>query len=306
MDATQLISMMRLPGKAKPSSTLAPGDSGYLKIDLVFKGSDSIPKYVEHVITITNEPLPPIIPAKTIQHVARLHVDMTPPVVIGPPLKGTRWVAGVVGPAGFHRNTIMPVNGRWTAPERWAVDWIQLDAQSRIVGGVRGANSSYTQYGKEIFAVSDGVILHTSDGMDDTPPETPLPLTTLDAAPGNYVSQDIGNGCGALYAHLIKGSLRVKTGDAVKKGQLIGLLGSSGNSDGPHLHFHIFKGRNPMAGDGVPYLIDSFELAGEVLSADNMETESKNLDRPVTVGWKQLAEARYTAMPGNLAVVNFR
>lgn len=302
---SKLTSLMHVPGQAKPSATLTPGDSGYLKINLIFDSSDYIPKFIEHVITVTNEPLLPIIPGKTVQRVARLSIDKSPPVVIGPPVKGDRWMAGVVGPGGFHRDTIMPINGRWTAPERWAVDWVQLDKQNRIVSGVRGENRSYPQYGKEIYAVSDGVILNTSDGMNDTPPETKLPLSTLDTAPGNYISQDIGNGYAVLYAHLIKDSLRVHTGETVKKGQLIGLLGSSGNSDGPHLHFHVVKGKNVMAGDGIPYVIDSFEVTGEVISEDNMETELKNPDRPVEVQLKPVAEIKRNMMPGNLFIVTF-
>ena len=61
-----------------------------------------------------------------------------------------------------------------------------------------------------------------------------------------------------------------------------------------------------MAGDGVPYVKDSFELAGEVLSADNMATEASNPGRPVAVRWKQPPEILHNAMPGNIAIVNFR
>jgi len=67
----------------------------------------------------------------------------------------------------------------------------------------------------------------------------------------------------ALYAHLQPGSLKVKKGDAVKKGQAIALLGNSGNTTGPHLHFHVIHGKSPLGSDGVPYVIDSFAVREE-------------------------------------------
>ena len=53
---------------------------------------------------------------------------------------------------------------------------------------------------------------------------------------------DIGGGAFAFYAHLQRGSLKAKLGDKVKKGQVLGLLGNTGNTDAPHLHFHLMDG----------------------------------------------------------------
>ena len=62
---------------------------------------------------------------------------------------------------------------------------------------------------------------------------------TLETVGGNNVIMEIGDGLYAFYAHLQPGSLRVKVGDKVRRGQVLGLLGNSGNSSEPHLHFHI-------------------------------------------------------------------
>ena len=68
---------------------------------------------------------------------------------------------------------------------------------------------------------------------------------------GNYVMIDHGKSEFSLYAHLKPGSVRVKAGDQVKAGDVIGKLGSSGNSTEPHLHFHVTDNPDP-AGAGIP------------------------------------------------------
>ena len=62
----------------------------------------------------------------------------------------------------------------------------------------------------------------------------------------------------ALYAHLQPRSLKVRSGDRVRRGQVLGLVGNSGNSVAPHLHFHVMDGPSPLDSNGLPYLIDSF------------------------------------------------
>jgi murein DD-endopeptidase MepM/ murein hydrolase activator NlpD len=61
-----------------------------------------------------------------------------------------------------------------------------------------------------------------------------------------------------MYAHLQPGSLRVKAGQKVKRGDVLGLLGNSGNSTEPHLHFQVMDRPSPLGAEGLPYLIDSY------------------------------------------------
>lgn len=83
---------------------------------------------------------------------------------------------------------------------------------------------------------------------------------------------DIGHGRFAFYAHLQPGSLKVKVGDRVKRGQVLGLVGNSGNSTEPHLHFHLADSKSPLGSEGLPYVLDSFDAKAK---PDGVATKHK-------------------------------
>ena len=64
----------------------------------------------------------------------------------------------------------------------------------------------------------------------------------------------------------------MKPGDKVRRGQVLGLVGNSGNSTEPHLHFHVTDGSSALESEGVPYLLESFE----VQTAPNTWTPRQN------------------------------
>ncbi len=70
--------------------------------------------------------------------------------------------------------------------------------------------------------------------------------------------------------HLQPGSLKVKTGDAVRQRQVLGTIGNSGNSDGPHLHFHVTEATDSTAAalrsEAVPFVLDSFTVVAHAPS----------------------------------------
>ena len=86
---------------------------------------------------------------------------------------------------------------------------------------------------------------------------------SLDAAPENIKTPHRGHNRRRLCAHLQPGSIRVKTGDKVQKGQVLGLVGNSGNGNGPHLHFQVSDRPSLLLSDGVPFVIDSFVHDGK-------------------------------------------
>ena len=109
------------------------------------------------------------------------------------------------------------------------------------------------------------------DLSEQVPGELPAGATAASAG-GNYVVVDIGNGHYAFYAHLKPDTLTVAEGDEVTKGQVLGLLGNTGNGDGPHLHFHVMDGPGPLTSNGLPYQFESFEVQGTLTNTADLQT----------------------------------
>jgi hypothetical protein len=199
----------------------------------------------------------------------RVAVQNNKPLIIGSPLRG-RWIAanGFSNDTG-HRRAAIPIDGAARIPQRFATDWVKLGDDGLIArGGDLSQNANYYTYGAEALAVADGVVVEVKDGIPENVPQTKaraVPIT-LETIPGNYVLLDIGGGRFASYAHFQPNSLKVKVGDKVKIGQVLGLVGNSGNSDLPHLHFHITNAASLLGAEGVPYVFKSFVMQGVIKS----------------------------------------
>ena len=163
--------------------------------------------------------------------------------MIAPPLRGGGWLAGN-GPSNSsdHRKAFVNVDGRVYLAQRFAIDWIQFGKDGELGSGQGTENRDYFGYGAEVLAVASGRVIGLKDGIVENKPMSLAVPITLDTVTGNYVTLDLGNGRYAHYAHLQPGSLRVKVGDHVKTGQVLALLGNSGNSDSP-----IYTSRLRMA-----------------------------------------------------------
>ena len=186
-------------------------------------------------------------------------------VEISSPLHGEHWLAAN-GPSNTsgHRRALIPIDGHAAIAQRFAIDWVKLRDDGKTFQGDEKDNKSYLAYGNEAYAVADGVVTETKDGIPENVPgidSRAVPIT-LETVGGNHVILDIGGGHFAFYAHLQPGSLRVKLGEKVRRGQVVGLVGNSGNSTEPHLHFHIENGSSPLGAEGLPYSLASFEVVG--------------------------------------------
>jgi murein DD-endopeptidase MepM/ murein hydrolase activator NlpD len=107
------------------------------------------------------------------------------------------------------------------------------------------------------YAAADGVVEQTQDGNFDR-------NNTRGSRPANYIIINHGNGWRTIYYHLMANSITVQVGDTVTAGQFLGLVGSAGDSNGPHLHFGITHNNNAVESEYDPtdYYVSPFGYQG--------------------------------------------
>jgi len=250
--------------------TIAPASTAFTQVDLVVRGRTA-PKRITNRVAYT---IPADAPSRsvigsTVSASPVLPTDPRPPTVISAPLSGAGWV-NVNGccndPTSPHRETLLASDGDWVTPELFAIDWIR-EVDGRFYSGDGTQNTDWVGFGEPIHAVADGTVVLTRDGLPDIPPMTKNPgLRTPEDYAGNNVIVAIGHGRYAVFDHLVRGSVRVRRGQRVRAGQVVGKLGNSGNTDGPHLHFGI-EARQDSLAQGLPFEIDDFVLEHTVSAA---------------------------------------
>jgi hypothetical protein len=306
----ELASHLRTMGKTPANSPeIEFGGARIFLLHLVFDESAVIPQHLVHRITLLGGGAPaptPQTPVPLQYSVAPITVLMKVPV-IGPPLRGNDWVAfnGCCEISSAHRASSLTVNGRLYFAQRFAIDWMRLDDKGHLLNGDDHDVHNYSDYGADVLAVADGNVVTTLDTFEDQKPGTlPDPRTiTLENVDGNHIVLNLGNGIFAFYAHLQRGSIAVSSGDHVKRGQVLGKVGNTGNTSAPHLHFHLMDGPSTLGSNGLPYVIDSFGFAGEVSAA--RFNSSEKLDGAWGEGKLPTPDPRHDQYPMDLAVINF-
>ena len=283
LDGAEIARRLQPAGLREPNAVMAASTDALLFIHITLPEGHAAPRTLTHRVQVRADAAPPGMQDMS-ETGGEVTVDAQPVVVIGPPLRGDRYIsADSCCDASRHTRAALPVNGKVWIAQRYAVDWEQLDEQNRIYHGPATDVNSYTIYGKEILAVADGKIASVTDGLpNQTPGQYPTNIS-LEQADGNAVVQDLGGGHYALYAHFQPHSIRVHTADAVKRGQVLGLVGNSGNSVAPHLHFHVMNTPSALASSGLPYEIDRYRVIGKTPgTAAFDEAESKGTPLAIT------------------------
>jgi murein DD-endopeptidase len=169
-------------------------------------------------------------------------------------------------------------------------------------GPPRGAAqlSRWYGYGANVLAVADARVVEARDDVADDTAIGDRAAIPLERASGNYVVLDLG-GRYAFYEHLKPHSLRVQRGARVHRGEVLAQLGNTGSSSaGPHLHFHVADSPAELAAEGLPYVLDRFELLGTFQFPDDAATTPAITPRPAN-----LPAARRRELPPPNAVVRW-
>jgi hypothetical protein len=278
-----------IAGRLQPFGTrtatdrMAPSTSALLFLHLALPAGATPPKHLTHRVTVHYADAPGGPHDVTVSGGEVAPSDRKP-AVIGPPLAGERYIAAdSCCDSSRHVRAALPINGQIRLAQRYAVDWEQIDRQNRIFAGPKEALRSYAIYGKEALAVADARVVSTVDGLPEQLPGRFPPNLPIEQADGNSVILDLGDGNYALYAHFQPGSLRVKPGDQVVRGQVLGLVGNSGNTVAPHLHFQLMDGPSSLGANGLPYHIDAFVVTGHTPgTAAFDEAEAKGTPLAIT------------------------
>jgi murein DD-endopeptidase MepM/ murein hydrolase activator NlpD len=198
------------------------------------------------------------------------------------PLRGV-WYAG--WGASFH------TGHRWAIPEEFALDIAKIGESGLSHKGDGTRFSDYYAYGADVLAAANGRVTSVANDQLEDPSAMQRPNESQEAyfarlqkeqaerlakgpmaIAGNYVMIDHGKNEYSLYAHLQPGSMRVHVGDQVKTGDVLGKLGSSGNSTEPHLHFHVCDKPDPLMCAGIP------------VNFSNITIQWADLSRPIQSG----------------------
>ena len=307
-DVTGKVRLFSRPGTMTGDAYSAdvPGaQGGYLYFDVTLPPDATIPCLIAHRATVSQPDRSGSPALSTLAGFVR--VSPEPALSIGPPLHGDRWFDGsgcceIIGP---HRYSLLPSNGRSRAPEHFAIDFVQFDPNGRLFTGDGSRVTDWSYYGVDVVAVAAGSVVAAVDGMPDQPPgRLPADATAATAA-GNHVIMDLGHGRYALYAHLLPGSVAVAAGDVVARGQRLGRLGNSGNTDSPHLHFQLMDGPSALGSNGLPFVFDRMSLRGHLAGTFQANDQATMNGRAVTIEPVAGNAARRIEMPLTLDVVDF-
>ncbi|MDQ0506148.1 M23 family metallopeptidase [Xanthobacter agilis] len=262
----------------KALSRLPANGAAAIKVDLELEGGP-VPDRLTHRIFTSLEDAPA--PVRALFTGAPIEgpevsVNTAPPITIQPPLRGEGWVTfnGCCTPA-LHRNVRHSAGTRIATPETYSIDYVQLVNDLPFTGDGK-ENAHFPAFGQPVLAVADGEVIAMRDGMADGAPHTPaMGLRGPPDFGGNYVVQRIAPGVYAFYAHFKQGSVSAKVGEQIRAGDVIGKVGSSGNSTAPHLHFSLLDRPDVITGNALPFVYPAFTVTGRITQVrdDGIEIE---------------------------------
>ena len=200
-----------------------------------------------------------------------------------------------VGPRMAPRSVGAPVAGRWSAlnspaskvpshnthghGQTFAIDLVHepADGARPKFGEGRAFRSpeEFPAFGRDVLAPAEGRVVAVRDGARDHRSRSTwhafayLMLEGMIREVGgarfllgNSVVLELGDGAYAAVAHLQRGSAPVAVGQQVRRGQMIGRCGNSGNSSEPHVHFQLMDQPRTLVAAGLPFVFADVAIDG--------------------------------------------
>ena len=205
-------------------------------------------------------------------------LEMYEPIIVEFPLRGEWLSPNTPG-------TKVPSHGTNQLGTRYAYDFIQVDwnrigtpayrvgVMQYLFSGVK--LSDYYCWGQEVYSPCDGIVVGAEDGYAENEKTNLLADMSnayknahyfdpekddIQSVAGNYVIIKYSENVYAALCHLQTGSVQVSVGQMIKKGEVIGRVGHSGNSFAPHLHFQLMDSSDISVANGVPCAFEQYEI----------------------------------------------
>jgi hypothetical protein len=175
------------------------------------------------------------------------------------PLRGAWWAIQGADWSDRHKQEVFS--------QTYATDFVRLGPDNRFFRGNGMTVEEHYSWGQPVYATAGGKIAAVIYDIPDLAPGAPPDPRMFQGDPrrllGNAVALSHGNGEFSFYGALQQASLAVNAGQVIRRGALLGRVGNSGMSPGPHLHFHLAEGPNPFIDQGLPMRFSHFEAGGQ-------------------------------------------
>lgn len=175
------------------------------------------------------------------------------------PLEGAWWTIQAGDWSDHHK--------REPYSQPYALDFVRLGTDNEFFYDRGLELEDHYSWNQPVYAAAGGKVAYLAYDMPDLKPGTvPDPRMFRDDPRrilGNAVAISHANGEFSYYGHLQQASLQVNDGQIIRRGQLLGRVGNSGQSPGPHLHFHLMEGPNLFIDRGLPVAFTQFWAGGE-------------------------------------------
>jgi hypothetical protein len=198
--------------------------------------------------------------AQTVQARAQIPVEYhTQQTDLHFPLRGPWWAVQAGDWSDLHKQEVFS--------QPFALDLVRLGADSRFFADTGARLEDHYSWDQPVYAAAGGKVAHVTYDMPDmTPGALPDPRIFRGDPRrilGNAVAISHANGEFTYYAHLQQASIEVNEGQMIRRGTLLGKVGNSGQSPGPHLHLHLMEGPNLFIDRGLPMKLSHFRAGGQ-------------------------------------------